>query len=51
MGTLQALLNVLAAGQIEPVVAEQIPLVEAAKTHKLLVRGGHAEKGVIANAA
>ncbi len=34
--------DALAAGRIEPVVAERIPLVQAAKAHEPLERGGHA---------
>lgn len=45
--TLTALLDSLAAGRIKPVVAERIPLVEAARAHELLERGGHAGKVVL----
>jgi NADPH:quinone reductase-like Zn-dependent oxidoreductase len=45
--TLTALLDSLAKGKIEPVVAERIPLVEAARAHELLERGGHAGKVVL----
>jgi NADPH2:quinone reductase len=45
--TLAALLDSLAAGKINPVVAERIPLVEAARAHQLLERGGHAGKVVL----
>ena len=45
--TLTELLELLAAGTIEPVVAERIPLVEAARAHELLERGGHAGKVVL----
>jgi NADPH:quinone reductase-like Zn-dependent oxidoreductase len=49
--TLAALLDWLAAGRIKPVVAERIPLVEAARAHERLERGGHAGKVVlVANA-
>jgi len=49
--TLTELLESLAAGRIKPVVAERIPLVEAARAHELLERGGHAGKVVlVANA-
>lgn len=34
----------LAAGKIKPIVAARIPLVEAARAHELLERGGHAGK-------
>jgi NADPH2:quinone reductase len=42
--TLAALLDSLAAGKIKPIVAQRIPLVEAARAHELLERGGHAGK-------
>jgi NADPH2:quinone reductase len=45
--TLAELLDLLAAGKIKPVVAERIPLVEAARAHELLERGGHAGKVVL----
>jgi NADPH:quinone reductase-like Zn-dependent oxidoreductase len=45
--TLIELLDLLAAGRIKPVVAERIPLVEAARAHELLERGGHAGKVVL----
>jgi len=49
--TLTELLDLLAAGKIKPVVAERIPLVEAARAHELLERGRYAGKVVlIANA-
>jgi NADPH2:quinone reductase len=49
--TLTELLDSLAAGRIKPVVAERIPLAEAARAHELLEGGGHAGKVVlIANA-
>jgi NADPH2:quinone reductase len=37
----------LAAGKIKPVVAERIPLAEAARAHELLERGGYAGKVVL----
>ena len=37
----------LAVGKIKPVVAERIPLIEAAKAHALLERGGYAVKVVL----
>lgn len=46
-GTLTALLASLAAGRLEPVIAERIPLTEAARAHKLLERGEHAGKIVL----
>jgi NADPH:quinone reductase-like Zn-dependent oxidoreductase len=44
--TLTELLDA-AAGTIEPVIAERIPLLEAARAHELLERGGHAGKVVL----
>jgi NADPH:quinone reductase-like Zn-dependent oxidoreductase len=45
--TLAELLDLLAAGSVKPVVAERIPLVEAARAHELLERGGYAGKVVL----
>jgi NADPH2:quinone reductase len=45
--TLTELLDSLAAGKIKPVVAERIPLAEAARAHELLERGGYAGKVVL----
>ena len=45
--TLTELLDSLATGQLEPVIAERIPLGEAAKAHELLERGGHTGKVVL----
>jgi len=45
--TLTELLNLLAAGSIKPMVAERIPLVEAARAHEMLERGGYAGKVVL----
>jgi NADPH2:quinone reductase len=45
--TLAELLDLLAAGKIKPVVAERIPLLEAARAHELLERGGYAGKMVL----
>ena len=45
--TLMELLDLLAAGEIKPVVEERIPLNEAARAHKLLERGGYAGKVVL----
>ncbi|MFH0916137.1 MAG: medium chain dehydrogenase/reductase family protein [bacterium] len=45
--TLTELLGSLADGRIKPVVAERVPLVEAARAHELLERGGHAGKVVL----
>jgi len=50
-GTLGELLGSLAAGEIQPVVAERIPLAEAARAHQLLERGGHAGKFVLVTGA
>jgi NADPH2:quinone reductase len=49
--TLTELLDSAAAGRIKPVVAERIPLVEAARAHELLERGGHAGKVVLVTGA
>jgi NADPH2:quinone reductase len=45
--TLAELLDLLAAGKIKPVVAERIPLTEAARAHELLERGRYAGKVVL----
>ncbi len=45
--TLSGLLQLLAAGKLRPIVAERIPLVDAARAHQLLERGGHAGKLVL----
>jgi NADPH:quinone reductase-like Zn-dependent oxidoreductase len=45
--TLTELLDLLAAGQINPVVAERVPLAEAARAHELLERGGYGGKVVL----
>ena len=50
-GTLTELLDLLAAGKIKPVVAERIPLAEAARAHELLERGGYAGKVVLVTSA
>ena len=44
---LSGLLESLGAGQLAPVVAERIPLRDAARAHELLERGGHAGKFVL----
>ena len=49
--TLAELLDLLAAGSIKPVVAERIPLAEAARAHELLERGGYAGKVVLVTGA
>ena len=46
--TLTELLDSAAGGKIKPVVAERIPLAEAARAHELLERSGHAGKVVLA---
>ena len=45
--TLAELLDLVAAGKLKPVVAARIPLVEAARAHELLERGGYAGKVVL----
>jgi len=45
--TLAELLGLLEAGKIKPTVASRIPLVEAARAHELLERGGYAGKAVL----
>jgi NADPH:quinone reductase-like Zn-dependent oxidoreductase len=45
--TLTELLRLLADGQLSPVVAARIPLVEAARAHAALERGGHVGKLVL----
>jgi NADPH2:quinone reductase len=45
--TLTALLDLLAAGRLKPVVAARIPLTEAVRAHELLERGGYAGKVVL----
>jgi NADPH2:quinone reductase len=45
--TLAELLGLLAAGRLKPVVAERVPLAEAARAHELLERGGYAGKVVL----
>jgi NADPH2:quinone reductase len=49
--TLTELLDLLAAGKINPVVAARIPLAEAARAHELLERGGYAGKVVLVASA
>lgn len=44
---LPELLELLAAGELRPVVAARIPLRDAARAHELLERGGHAGKVVL----
>jgi NADPH2:quinone reductase len=45
--TLTGLLESLAGGAIRPVVAERLPLTEAARAHELVERGGYAGKVVL----
>ncbi|MDH3679922.1 MAG: zinc-binding dehydrogenase [Acidimicrobiia bacterium] len=45
--TLAGLLAAAADGELEPVVAERVPLTEAARAHELLGQGGHAGKVVL----
>ena len=45
--TLTDLLDLLATGQLKPLVAERIPLAEAARAHELLERGRYAGKVVL----
>jgi NADPH:quinone reductase-like Zn-dependent oxidoreductase len=45
--TLAELFDQAVAGKIRPVVAERIPLVEAARAHERLERGGYAGKVVL----
>jgi NADPH:quinone reductase-like Zn-dependent oxidoreductase len=47
--TLTELLDLLANGELKPLVAERIPLTEAARAHELLERGGYAGKIVLVN--
>ena len=49
--TLMEILDLVAAGSIKPVVAERIPLIEAARAHELLERGGYAGKVVLVTSA
>lgn len=45
--TLMQLLDSAAKGDLDPVVAERVPLHEAGRAHELLERGGHAGKVVL----
>lgn len=49
--TMTELLDALAAGELHPVIAERIPLAEAARAHTLLEHGGHAGKIVLTTPA
>jgi NADPH:quinone reductase-like Zn-dependent oxidoreductase len=44
---LVALLDLLRAGEIKPMVTERVPLAEAARAHEILEAGGHAGKVVL----
>ena len=48
--TLAELLDFLAAGKINPVVAERIPLAEAWRAHELIEQGSYAGKVVLTTA-
>lgn len=48
---LTELLGLLVAGKIKPLVAERIPLAEAARAHELLERGGYAGRVVLVTGA
>jgi NADPH:quinone reductase-like Zn-dependent oxidoreductase len=45
--TLAHLLDLLASGQVKPLVADRVPMIEAARAHEILERGGHAGKVVL----
>lgn len=45
--TLGELLELLARGQLSPLVAERVPLAEAQRSHELLEEGGHPGKFVL----
>jgi NADPH2:quinone reductase len=49
--TLGELLDLLADGRLNPIVAERIPLAEAPRAHQLLERGGYAGKVVLVSNA
>jgi NADPH2:quinone reductase len=49
--TLTELLDLAAAGRLKPVVAQRVPLLEAARAHELLERGGYAGKMVLVSDA
>jgi NADPH2:quinone reductase len=49
--TLAELFDLLAQGKIKPVVAERIPLAQAARAHEMLERGGYAGKIVLVASA
>jgi NADPH2:quinone reductase len=45
--TMTELFGLLAAGKIQPIIADRIPLAEAARAHELLERGGYAGRVVL----
>ena len=45
--TLANLFNLCVSGDLNPLVAERIPLAEAARAHELMERGGYAGKFVL----
>jgi NADPH2:quinone reductase len=45
--TLAKLFDLLAAGRLQPLVAARVPLLEAARAHELIERGGYAGKVVL----
>ena len=45
--TLTEILDYVAAGKLQPIIADRIPLAEAAKAHAILDAGGHAGKLVL----
>jgi NADPH:quinone reductase-like Zn-dependent oxidoreductase len=45
--TLAELFDLALLGELTPIVAERIPLAEAARAHELLERGGHRGKIVL----
>lgn len=47
IGTLAELVQLVATGHLEPVVAARIPLLEARRAHELLEQGGYAGKIVL----
>jgi NADPH:quinone reductase-like Zn-dependent oxidoreductase len=49
--TLRELLDLLAQGDLQPVVAERIPLAEAYRAHELLEKGGYRGKIVLVSDA
>jgi NADPH:quinone reductase-like Zn-dependent oxidoreductase len=49
--TLAELLDSVAEGRLNPVVAERTPLLEAARAHELIERGGYAGKVVLVTEA